>query len=50
MASDSSIGSDIIAAPNTGGRRGPAPARRRRRGDDQQLGPVHEGLRLRLRH
>ena len=50
VASDSSIGSDIIAAPDTGRRRNPAPVRRRRRGADQQLGPVYGGHRLRPRY
>ena len=44
VISHSSIGSDIIAAPDAG--RGAVPARRKRRGADQQLGPVYGGYRL----
>ena len=47
VVSHSSIGSDIIAAPDAG--RNPAPACRRRRGAEQQLGPVYGGYRLRPR-
>ena len=47
MTSESSIGSDIVTAPTR--RMDPAPAHRRRRRADQNLGPVQCGRRLRPR-